>query len=98
MTSDNKWGGNPGRAHNLGMIPWNEAGKVPSLSHWQMDVMPFYLCCLWQPEDSEDCEVFRFERRASQDCVGYQPPGAGNWAWKKKNSAFFPKEKKNSSL
>ena len=28
MTSDNKWGGNPGRSHNLGMMPWNEAGKV----------------------------------------------------------------------
>lgn len=76
MTSDNKWGGNPGRSHNLGLMPWNEAGKVPSLSHWQMDVIPFYTCCLWQDESSEDCEVFRFERRASQDCVGYQPPGA----------------------
>jgi hypothetical protein len=98
MTSDNKWGGNPGRSHNLGLMPWNEAGKVrvlsfkqstqtvvinfflmkvPSLSHWQMDVVPFYTCCLWQDESSEDCEIFRFERRASQDCVGYQPPGAG---------------------
>jgi len=28
MTSDNKWGGNPGRSHNLGIMPWNEAGKV----------------------------------------------------------------------
>ncbi len=28
MTADNKWGGNPGRSHNLGLIPWNEAGKV----------------------------------------------------------------------
>ncbi len=51
--------------------------KVPSLSHWQMDVVPFYTCCLWQDESSEDCEIYRFERRASQDCVGYQPPGAG---------------------
>merc|ERR1740128_1291654 len=76
MTSDNKWGGNPARAHNLGIMPWNEGGKVPSLSHWHLDVMPFYLCCLWQEHDSEDCEIFRFERRASQDCVGYQPPGA----------------------
>lgn len=44
-----------------------------------MDVAPFYTCCLWQNDDesSEDCEIFRFERRASQDCVGYQPPGAG---------------------
>ena len=51
--------------------------KVPTLSHWHLDVMPFYFCCLWQEESSEDCNAFRFERRASQDCVGYQPPGAG---------------------
>ena len=38
--------------------------------------MPFYFCCLWQEDSSEDCNAFRFERRASQDCVGYQPPGA----------------------
>jgi len=76
MTGDNKWGGNPGRSHNLGLIPWNEAGKVPTLSHWHQDVMPFYFCCLWQTDGSEDCEAFRLERRASQDCVGYQPPGA----------------------
>jgi hypothetical protein len=35
MTSDNKWGGNPGRSHNLGLMPWNEAGKVRILSFKQ---------------------------------------------------------------
>ena len=28
MTADQKWGGRPGRAHDLGKIPWNEANKV----------------------------------------------------------------------
>ena len=28
MTSDTMWGGNPHRAHNLGMRPFYEANKV----------------------------------------------------------------------
>jgi len=75
LTSDNKWGGNPLRNHNLGLLPWNEANKIPTLSHWLSDVIPFYPCCLWQEEQSVGCQRYRFERRASQDCVGYQPPG-----------------------
>jgi len=76
MTSDSMWGGNPHRAHNLGMRPFYEANKMPSLSHWFHDVAPFYSCCRWQGEQSQGCTTFRFERRASQDCVGYQPPSA----------------------
>ena len=34
MTSDNKWGGAPMRSHDLGVLPWNEANKIPSLSHY----------------------------------------------------------------
>ena len=75
MTADNKWGGNPLRNHNLGVLPWNEANKIPTLSHYLYDVAPFYPCCLWQSEQSDGCSTFRFERRMSQDCVGYQPPG-----------------------
>jgi len=75
MTSDNKWGGAPMRSHDLGVLPWNEANKIPSLSHYLQDVSPFYPCCMWQGEQSSGCQTYRFERRASQDCVGYQPPG-----------------------
>ena len=78
MTSDNKWGGKPMRSHNIGVLPWNEAAKIPSLSHWLQDVSPFYPCCMWQSEQSGGCQTYRFERRASQDCVGYLPPGGGN--------------------
>lgn len=76
MTADKMWGGNPHRAHNLGKTPFDEANKVPSLSHWYHDVVPFYTCCKWQGEQSPGCVTYRFERRASQDCVGYQPPTA----------------------
>lgn len=75
LTADNKWGGNPMRNHNLGLLPWNEANKIPTLSHYLADVIPFYPCCLWQDEQSNGCQMYRFERRSSQDCVGYQPPG-----------------------
>ncbi|XP_020713697.1 protein mesh isoform X4 [Ceratitis capitata] len=75
LTQDQVWGSRPRRNHNLGKMPWNEAGKVPTLSNWFHDMRPWYSCCHWQREQSVNCETFRFERRPSQDCVGYQAPG-----------------------
>ena len=77
MTSDNMWGGKTRRYHNLGLLPWNEANKIPTLSHYLNDIAPFYVCCLWQGSQANGCQNYRFERRISQDCVGYQPPGGG---------------------
>ncbi|XP_012287244.1 protein mesh isoform X2 [Orussus abietinus] len=74
LTYDQQWGSRPHRSHNLGFLPWNEANKVPSLSNWFHDMVPMYLCCLWQEEQAVGCETFRFERRPSQDCVAYQSP------------------------
>lgn len=74
LTYDQQWGSRPRRAHNLGYFPWNEANKVPTLSQWYHDVVPMYLCCLWQEEQAVGCETFRFERRPSQDCIAYQSP------------------------
>ncbi|XP_015599243.1 protein mesh isoform X2 [Cephus cinctus] len=74
LSYDQQWGSRPQRSHNLGFLPWNEANKVPTLSHWYHDVAPMYMCCLWQDEDAIGCETFRFERRPSQDCVAYQSP------------------------
>ena len=62
MTSDNKWGGKPMRSHNLGVLPWNEAAKIPTLSHWLQDVSPFYPCCVWQSEQSGGCQTYRWSR------------------------------------
>lgn len=75
LSYDQQWGSRPFRSHNFGYLPWNEANKVPTLSQWYHDVTPFYSCCMWQTEQSVGCETFRFERRPSQDCVAYQPPG-----------------------
>ncbi|XP_077292474.1 protein mesh-like isoform X2 [Arctopsyche grandis] len=75
LSYDQQWGSRPLRSHNLGFLPWNEANKVPTMSHWYHDQAPFYQCCLWQHEQAIGCETYRFERRPSQDCVSYQPPG-----------------------
>ncbi|KAE8741013.1 hypothetical protein FOCC_FOCC013459, partial [Frankliniella occidentalis] len=74
MSYDQMWGSRPHRSHNLGVLPWNEANKVPTLSQWYNDMIPFYHCCMWQDEQAVGCETFRFERRPTQDCVSYQPP------------------------
>ncbi|KAG6459737.1 hypothetical protein O3G_MSEX011577 [Manduca sexta] len=75
LTYDQMWGSKPARSHDFGFTPYNEANKVPSLSNWFHDMIPFYQCCLWQEEQAVGCETLRFERRPSQDCVAYQSPG-----------------------
>lgn len=78
LTYDKQWGSRPHRSHNLGFLPWDEPNKVPTLSHWFHDMVPLYMCCLWQEEQSVGCETYRFERRPSQDCIGYQSPAVGS--------------------
>ncbi|XP_026330187.1 protein mesh isoform X1 [Hyposmocoma kahamanoa] len=75
LSYDQMWGSHPQRSHDFGFTPYNEANKVPSLSNWFHDMIPFYQCCLWQEEQAVGCETYRFERRPSQDCVAYQSPG-----------------------
>lgn len=89
MTADQKWGGRPARAHDFGQLPWNEANKVPSLSHYHHDVASFFPCCMWQHEQSWWCMTYRFERRPSQNCVGYQPPGVGRESYSSHLWKFF---------
>ncbi|KAL1114994.1 hypothetical protein AAG570_007817, partial [Ranatra chinensis] len=74
LSYDQQWGSRPRRSSNLGLLPWNEANKVPTLSQWYHDMSSFYHCCLWQEEQAVGCETYRFERRPSQDCVAYQAP------------------------
>lgn len=74
LSYDQQTGSSPRRCHNLGSMLYNEATKVPTLSQWYNDIVPKYLCCLWQEEQAVGCETLRFERRPSQDCVAYQAP------------------------
>lgn len=74
LSYDQMWGSRVRKVHDIGQMPWNEAGKVPTLSQWFHDVKAYYSCCMWQDEQAVGCETFRFERRPSQDCIAYQPP------------------------
>lgn len=60
LSYDQMWGSRPARSHDFGFTPYNEANKVPSLSHWFHDMIPFYQCCKWQEEQAVGCETFRF--------------------------------------
>ncbi|XP_049791789.1 protein mesh isoform X2 [Schistocerca nitens] len=77
MTYDQQWGSRPHRSHNFGQLPWNEPNKVPTLSQWFHDMVPYYFCCHWQDIEAVGCETYRYERRPTQDCIGYQAPAIG---------------------
>lgn len=70
LSYDHLSGSNPKSFHNHAYIP--------SLSQWIHDKIPYHTCCLWQSERSNGCEIYRNERRPSQDCVAYQTPIVGS--------------------
>lgn len=43
MSYDQMWGSRPRRNHNIGVMPWNEANKVPTLSTWYEQTKWFLL-------------------------------------------------------
>ncbi|KAJ3640697.1 hypothetical protein Zmor_027242 [Zophobas morio] len=71
LSQDQQWGSYPKRSHSLGY----PRTKVPTLSQWYHDIVPRFVCCLWQSESSQGCEILRHERRPTQDCVNYESPG-----------------------
>ena len=77
MTSDNKWGGKPRRSHNLGVLPWNEANKIPTMSHWLQDIMTFYPCCMWQvPSPSPGGPLANTDLFRTNRATGARPTGS----------------------
>lgn len=46
MSYDQMWGSRPRRNHNIGVMPWNEANKVPTLSTWYEQTNWFLLISL----------------------------------------------------
>ena len=54
------------------MPPYNQYGKVPGLSHYFHDIVPYYLCCHW----SDQCESYLYLRQ-TKDAVGYKEPKTG---------------------
>jgi sushi domain-containing protein 2 len=72
------------RADPAGLFPYNSSPFIPSISNWQIDLMPWYYCCEWQ-SNPYDCFNLYMTVRQTQDCVSYSVPGHG------KASSFLPK-------
>ncbi|CAH1258735.1 SUSD2 [Branchiostoma lanceolatum] len=72
FTGDTAGGSTPDRGHAFGAPPYRVPPRVPDFSHWLLDVVTFYYCCLW----SDNCDVY-FELRPTDDCSRYVPPKAG---------------------
>ncbi|XP_053209715.1 protein mesh-like [Panonychus citri] len=76
QTADTMYGGRPSKAFMYGKHPFKMRMMIPVLSSYLHDVMPFFFCCKWQPEedDSDTCQKYNYWR-TSQDCSSYQAPG-----------------------
>ncbi|XP_033127134.1 sushi domain-containing protein 2-like [Anneissia japonica] len=68
--ADNKHAGYSHRYHHLGRQPFDEIGRVPYLSYFLHDILPYRRCC----KDHDSCLDHFIPARPSQDCSGYQPP------------------------
>jgi hypothetical protein len=62
------------RSDPWGMYPYNNSPYIPSISHWENDLLPFYYCCLWQ-NNAYDCFNIFMDSRPTQDCKNYNVPG-----------------------
>ncbi len=66
-TNDTRHGSTSDRYHIFGNPPYNTYGRVPALSHYLNDMVPYYLCCEW----SNLCDSFLYVR-STADCKGYR--------------------------
>jgi hypothetical protein len=75
-SNDTRFGSTSDRYHVFGVPPYNVFGRVPALSHYLNDVVPYYLCCEW----SDLCDSYLYVRETS-DCKGYLFPKAGKFVF-----------------
>jgi hypothetical protein len=66
-TNDTRYGSTSDRYHIFGNPPYNTYGRVPALSHYLNDMVPYYLCCEW----SDLCDSYLYVRETA-DCKGYR--------------------------
>ncbi|TKR68245.1 hypothetical protein L596_024251 [Steinernema carpocapsae] len=64
--------GTPARAHAFGAYPYKNPPYIPTLSNYQLDVLPYQTCCHY----AGHCE-FYYWRRMTNGCQDYKPPVAG---------------------
>ncbi|XP_030834984.1 sushi domain-containing protein 2-like [Strongylocentrotus purpuratus] len=68
---DSLGGGYSHRYHHGGVTPYGEPNKVPYLSHYLVDILPWTYCCTYGGPD--ECTNFG-RHRPSQTCNNYVPP------------------------
>eukprot|EP00057_Strongylocentrotus_purpuratus_P029925 XP_780234.3 PREDICTED: sushi domain-containing protein 2 [Strongylocentrotus purpuratus] len=66
-------GGYSHRRHHGGVPPYEKNGKVPYLSHYLTDMLPWTYCCRFGEHDDPECKSFA-RLRPSQVCDNYKPP------------------------
>ncbi|XP_054773314.2 sushi domain-containing protein 2-like [Lytechinus pictus] len=66
-------GGYSNRYHHGGVYPYEKIGKVPYMSHYVTDWLPWTYCCRFGEHDDSECKNFARER-PSQMCDNYRPP------------------------
>ncbi|XP_070567838.1 sushi domain-containing protein 2-like isoform X2 [Ptychodera flava] len=59
--------------HHGGITPYNSPGKIPYLSNFKEDVLPWYRCCVLTNFNKSLCDNY-FEVRPSHNCTDYSPP------------------------
>ncbi|KAL6728780.1 hypothetical protein Aduo_010517 [Ancylostoma duodenale] len=64
--------GTPARAHKFGAPPYRQPPFIPTMSNYQLDLMPYRTCCTY----AQHCE-FYYWRRMTNGCQDYKAPGAG---------------------
>ncbi|XGW17593.1 hypothetical protein V3C99_002299 [Haemonchus contortus] len=64
--------GTPARAHKFGASPFRQPPFIPTMSNYQLDLMPYRTCCTY----AQHCE-FYYWRRMTNGCQGYKAPAAG---------------------
>ncbi|XP_030838223.1 sushi domain-containing protein 2-like, partial [Strongylocentrotus purpuratus] len=68
---DSLGGGYSHRYHHGGVTPYGEPKKVPYMSHYLVDILPWTYCCTYGGPD--ECTNFG-RHRPSQTCNNYLPP------------------------
>lgn len=71
---DEVGGSRPSRSSTFGGKRFTELWNIPSLSTWYADISPYYMCCVFQNEQSEGCVTYRIKKRFTSDCRKYNPP------------------------
>ncbi|XP_041485569.1 LOW QUALITY PROTEIN: sushi domain-containing protein 2-like [Lytechinus variegatus] len=68
--ANNQGGGYSHRYHHGGVLPYGQPQKVPYLSHYVADILPWTYCCRF---DQSLCTSYG-SYRPSQTCTNYVPP------------------------